>query len=135
MSQQRAYWFWTMVFVLVSLRIGLAGTNELHTFVKKNCFQCHDADTKKGGLDLTALPLDLKSRALFARWVKVDDRVTAGEMPPPKKKTRPAPAELKTFTNSLTTLLLTVDRERIATEGRAIQRRLNRYEYEDTLRD
>src|SRR5215471_3003148 len=39
------------------------------------------------------------------------------------------------FTNALSSTLLSEDRKRVASEGRAIQRRLNRYEYEETLRD
>lgn len=96
--------------------------------------ECHDGETKKGDLDLEHLSVQLDDPANFANWVKVDDRVAAGEMPPPKKA-RPEAADLKGFTNSLTSLLLSADEGRIAREGRATQRRLNRYEYEETLRD
>jgi len=105
-----------------------------HGFLEKNCFECHDSDTKKGGLDLTTLKLDLDNATAFAEWVKVHDRVMNGEMPP-KKKARPEPSELETFTNSLSSLLTTAEEARIAREGRATQRRLNRYEYENALRD
>jgi hypothetical protein len=54
---------------------------------------------------------------------------------PPKKKPRPPGGELKAFTNSLSAMLLNADLARVASEGRAMQRRLNRYEYEETLRD
>src|SRR6185295_12747342 len=54
---------------------------------------------------------------------------------PPKKKPRPDAADLNAFTNSLCSSLLAVDRAKVAKEGRATQRRLNRYEYEETLRD
>ena len=103
-------------------------------FLQSHCFECHDSDTKKGGLDLTSLSLDLTNRQIFDRWVKVNDRVAGGEMPP-RKKARPAPAELKAFTNSLSTELLKTDLARVHAEGRATERRLNRYEYEETLRD
>jgi hypothetical protein len=103
-------------------------------FLQHHCFDCHDTDTKKGGLDLTTLPFDLADRQHFARWVKVEDRVAAGEMPP-KKKARPAVDELRAFTNTLSAALLNSDLTRIATEGRATERRMNRYEYEETLRD
>src|SRR5258706_1317094 len=105
-----------------------------HQFLQRHCVECHDSDTKKGGLDLTALSFDLANRQPFERWVKVEDRVAAGEMPP-KKKARPAPGELKLFTNSLSADLLKSDLARIAFEGRATERRMNRYEYEETLRD
>ncbi len=106
----------------------------VRAFVEQRCVECHDADTKKAGLDLTALKFDLADPLNFATWVNVGDRVSAGEMPP-KKKARPQPAELAAFTNALSGALLSADQSRIAREGRATQRRLNRYEYEDTLRD
>ena len=60
-------------------------------FFDAHCYDCHDADTHKGNLDLTALKQDFADSENFARWVKVHDRIESGEMPP-KKKPRP-PAE------------------------------------------
>jgi cytochrome c553 len=103
-------------------------------FIKKYCAECHDADTKKGGLDLTGLKFDLESSTNFSKWVLVCDRVSKGEMPP-KKKARPETSDLENFTNSLSSALVSVERTRMAREGRATRRRLNRYEYENALRD
>jgi mono/diheme cytochrome c family protein len=112
----------------------LAAPAEVGAFIEKNCAECHDPDLQKGDLDLTSLKFDLDDPKNFARWVLVHDRVSAGEMPP-KKKARPAPAELAKFTASLTDALTAADNARAAREGRATQRRLNRYEYENALRD
>ena len=56
--------------------------------LESRCLGCHDADTRKGGVDLEQLlsapdPLDEKIAAL---WEKVDKAVGEGEMPPKKKK-------------------------------------------------
>jgi hypothetical protein len=103
-------------------------------FLEKHCFECHDAGVKKGGLDLTALRFDPANSTNFSTWVVVHDRVEKGEMPP-KKKPRPEPAELAAFTKSLASSLISAEQARLAKEGRATQRRLNRYEYENALRD
>src|SRR5438552_2868262 len=103
-------------------------------FVENNCVECHDTDTKKGGLDLTALKFDPANLTNFSRWVLVHDRVSNGEMPP-KKKPRPEASELEAFTKSLASSLESAEQARMAKEGRATQRRLNRYEYENALRD
>ena len=103
-------------------------------FLEKHCLDCHDAETKKGGLDLTALRFDLEDSTNFSRWVLVHDRSSNGEMPP-KKKARPDAVELERFAKSLSASLVSVEQARIAVEGRATQRRLNRYEYENALRD
>jgi hypothetical protein len=103
-------------------------------FMGEHCLDCHDAGLKKGGLDLGALRLDLGDAANFATWVKLHDRVAAGEMPP-KDKARPDARDQEVFLEALSALLLEADGQRIASQGRAVQRRLNRYEYENALRD
>lgn len=50
-----------------------------------SCFDCHDQDMKKGGLDLTSLKYDPTDIENFKRWILIHDRVAAGEMPPKKK--------------------------------------------------
>ena len=135
MIRRKAHGVCGLLFLLACAGLSVQATaDELHGFLQKHCFECHDPDTKKGSLDLTTLSFDLVDQANFSRWVKVHDRVALGEMPP-KKKPRPPARELKAFTNSLSASLFAADRQRIAKEGRATQRRLNRYEYEDTLSD
>jgi len=104
-------------------------------FTEKYCASCHDNVDKKGGLDLTSLTFTSGDPANLSRWVKVHDRLQAGEMPPKEKKKRPDAAELNAFVQSLATTLTAVDREIVTREGRATQRRLNGYEYENALRD
>src|SRR5438034_11711597 len=69
-------------------------------FVEQYCVECHDADTQKGGLDLTALKFDPANSTNFSSWVLVHDRVSNGEMPPTKKP-RPEPGEAEAFTGLL----------------------------------
>ena len=102
--------------------------------IDARCSACHNDEDKQGNLDLTALAFAPGDAKNFATWVKVFDRVAAGEMPP-KPKARPPEPELAAFTRSLSAALLTADRDRVAAEGRASRRRLNRYEYENALRD
>ena len=104
------------------------------TFLEKHCFECHDADVKKGGLDLTALSLDLKDPQNFETWVKVHDSIADGEMPP-KKKPRPDAKLAEAFLNTLDAKLRDSSAAQIATQGRTQARRLNRNEYENTVRD
>ena len=104
-------------------------------FTDTYCASCHDDVEKKGGLDLTALVFAPGDPANFSRWVKVYDRLQAGEMPPKEKKKRPAAAELDAFVQSLATTLTASERAQLARDGRATQRRLNGYEYENALRD
>ncbi len=104
-------------------------------FTEEYCASCHDDVAKKGGLDMTALSFTPGDPANFARWVKVHDRLLAGEMPPKKEKKRPDSATLDAFIQSLASSLTTSEREATRRNGRATQRRLNSYEYENALRD
>ncbi|MCP5515748.1 MAG: DUF1592 domain-containing protein [Verrucomicrobiales bacterium] len=103
-------------------------------FLEAHCRDCHDADTRKGDLDLTSLLFAPSSAENFDRWVRVHDRVRAGEMPP-ERKARPEAGETEAFVRSLGDALLAAGKTRVASEGRSTQRRLNRYEYENALRD
>ncbi|MFT4551271.1 MAG: mono/diheme cytochrome c family protein, partial [Pseudoalteromonas tetraodonis] len=79
---------------VISLTLDLAAAPEwvqqADAFVQKHCSECHDAETKKGGFDLSSLQPDLTDARAFARWIQVHDQVASGEMPP--KKHTPPPA-------------------------------------------
>jgi len=104
-------------------------------FLDQHCAKCHDAETKKGGLDLAALKPDYADPDTFAKWVKVHDRIQSGEMPPKKEKKRPAADEIKATTGTLATSLIQAERARLDLANRTGIRRLTRAEYENTVRD
>src|SRR5689334_11316243 len=66
--------FWGLACLASSVGAAVPGAVVEH-FAKDNCVDCHDADMKKGGFDLTALPFDLQNPQAFGRWVQVFDRV------------------------------------------------------------
>ena len=103
-------------------------------FFARHCTECHDTETKKGGLDLTSLNKDFADRENFARWVKVHDRIASGEMPP-KKKARPVAGEVLSVTRGLADALAAAERAQLAGGPRTPLRRLTRAEYEHTIRD
>ncbi len=105
-----------------------------NAFLEKYCADCHDADEKKGGLDLSSLPWDLENRENFDEWVKVVDLVAKGEMPP-KKKERPETGATHAFLAGIGNELRSFQSQRQAQTGRAVLRRLNRVEYEHTMQD
>lgn len=104
-------------------------------FFEQHCYDCHDKEAKKGGLDLTELKTDFNNSDSFTTWVKVHDRIEKGEMPPPKKKNRPSAEDAAKITTWLDAELTTADTRRRATEGRSVMRRITREEYENTVRD
>jgi mono/diheme cytochrome c family protein len=110
------------------------GSDETAAFVGKYCVSCHDSEGREAGLDLESLKFSLDDPDNFLTWVKVHDRLRAGEMPPGKRK-RPGRGELDSFLAGLAGALTAREQQSIAAEGRVTQRRLNRYEYENAVRD
>lgn len=98
------------------------------------CFDCHNAETRKGGVDLEQLSslesiTDPKVQSL---WLRVDRAVRLGEMPPAKKK--PLTTEQKQIVQDWFRdhYVLRDGREHI---GVTPLRRLSRYELINTLED
>ena len=118
-----------------SVEVKIDRVKHLKEFVGKFCTDCHDEDIQKGGLDLTAVDLDLNKAVDETIWTKVYDQVASGSMPPKKKKKQPSQSER----DSLTSILGDHLSEKISTRhealGRTVIRRLTREEYENTLKD
>ena len=107
---------------------------DVAAFTDRYCSSCHNDVDKEGGFDLSALKFTPGDPANFLTWVKMHDRVQAGEMPPKEKK-RPDAGEMAVFVKQVASSLVASEQEMVAREGRAMRRRLNSYEYENALRD
>jgi len=99
-------------------------------FLDQHCMDCHDGEMKKGGLDLSALSTDGADAAAMKKWVRVFDRVAAGEMPPAKKE-QPKAEDTRSFMTALGGDLSAKD----AAQKGTVLRRLNRREYQNTIND
>ncbi len=104
--------------------------SQLGPFLAQHCFDCHAGDTPEAGLDLKAVSTDLADVEVRRRWVYLYDRVANGEMPP-KSEPRPVEESKAMFLQSLGDALTCAD---LAGRG-VVLRRLNRNEYENTVRD
>ena len=103
-------------------------------FVKQNCAMCHNEQLKTGGLVLTKyhdVSAMLHDRDL---WEKVVRRVRAGEMPP-KGLARPKPEAISSVTSWIEAQFAEADRTTPQDPGRLTAHRLNRVEYNNTIRD
>ena len=116
--------------VILTLFSALASAAEPRAFLEKHCYECHDKETKKGGLDLESLGSEKQQ---LDRWIKIHDAVADGEMPPAKKKTQPTATERNAFVAELDTRLTVAS---TAAHPAGIQlRRLTRQEFENSLKD
>lgn len=106
----------------------------IQAFLQKHCVECHGEKISKADLTLHVY----KSAALVLQdrkiWEDVLERVEAGEMPP-KKKPRPAAADAAAFIGSVRALFEVADNVAKPDPGHVTVRRLNRTEYNNTIRD
>jgi hypothetical protein len=130
----RLFWFAASVLLGYRSADAVEPAPRDEAFVGDYCASCHNDVSRKGRLDLTRLAFDASDPADRAVWIKVHDRLSAGEMPP-KEKPRPDDDRRKAFIDDLSRLIESAERAELAGQGRATRRRLNRYEYENALRD
>ena len=103
---------------------------ELTPFLESHCVDCHSGDAPEGGLNLRTNTDDLSDSEVRRRWVYLHDRVASGEMPP-ESADRPDPKSKSKFLLALGDSLTKAD----LTNREVVLRRLNRNEYENTVRD
>jgi mono/diheme cytochrome c family protein len=111
-----------------------AGTSEVRSFFTRHCVDCHGADEAKGGLRLDTLSADLAATGTAKTWTKVLDRLASGEMPP-QDSPRPPAAEMNQVREWIHHRLLAEDSRTRPADGALTLRRLNRVQYENTIRD
>lgn len=121
--------------IVLGLTLGMLASPAVaavpQAFLTKYCADCHQGNEAEAGLDLAALGRNLADGDSFRRWVKVHDRIAAGEMPPHIAE-QPADDERRDALAALRTEILAAEKARPATSR---LRRLTRYEYEHTIRD
>lgn len=109
--------------------------DQVKPILEQRCFKCHGEKKQKGDLRLDTLPGNLlKDRVAAETWHDVRDVLNLSEMPPEKEEPLP-PAELKILTSWITQKIDAVVAAQKHTDGRVILRRLNRTEYQNTMRD
>jgi hypothetical protein len=125
--------------VLATASRGLAEDGDpfeqkLRQFLDRHCVSCHGPDVQRRRLRLDTLPLASEDKDVAAIWVRALDKLAAGEMPP-KGEPRPPQKEASAVIAGLQRHLHNASLARQHREGRVVLRRLNRTEYETTLRD
>lgn len=124
---------WLLLPVLASTSSAVCAEDwhaDLSPFLKDHCLACHSGADSEGGLNLAELDSDLNDAERLRRWTLVHDRVTAGEMPPPDQP-EPDAKQRAAAVSTLSTALTAADQLR----NDVVLRRLNRIEYENTVRD
>ena len=107
---------------------------QVFSFVKKNCAGCHNAKLTSGDINLAAFDSARSFDESREIWERAVVKLKTGEMPPPGVPKPPA-AEVAGVTRYLEAEFLRQDRTAKPDPGRVTARRLNRAEYNNTVRD
>jgi hypothetical protein len=119
-----------------------AFAQQVRPLLKSYCFECHNANKRKGGLNLEKIETESESLDLAELWDQVGERLKAKEMPPARSK-QPRDDErqqllawVKLVADSQVSCdKLTEEQRQKSLVGFTMSRRLNRTEYGNTLRD
>ena len=118
--------------LLLAPMVGLHAA-DVKAFLETHCYDCHDADAQKGKFQVDVLPTEKVTPDSAKAWSRILARLESGDMPPPKKQ-RPPQAEVDSVLAWSKSQLAAEAKVRRG-EGGALTRRLNRLEYENTVRD
>ena len=103
-------------------------------FVTENCVPCHGFKKQKNGLNLEAFESVTSLTDDHERWEEVVRKLRGREMPP-EEEPQPAEPKRQAVAGWLERELARIDRLTPADPGRVTARRLNRTEYNNTIRD
>ncbi len=135
--------YWQSVFVL-SVLFGsqimaapqAAGVFEktIQPFLAQKCYACHNEKLKSGDLNLAALKAVTSIAHNPEAWEKVSTRLLDGTMPP-KGMPRPAASDVASVTAWINAEIARTELVSKPDPGRVTAHRLNRAEYNNTIRD
>ena len=103
-------------------------------FFAAYCLDCHGPGMQEGRFRADTLSGKFSGPQDTARWRQVIMQLEAGEMPPPEVSPRPTAGDVQKFLLAAKQQLAKAAREQRAA-GRVRIKRLNRLEYENTVRD
>ena len=107
---------------------------DVRPILERYCFDCHSGDRAEAGITLDAYKESRAKTHERKAWVKVLRQLQGGAMPPIDAE-QPTREELAAIERWITDYALVPDCSRGERPGRVTVRRLNREEYNNTVRD
>ncbi len=107
---------------------------QIRPFLTKHCLACHGSEKPKGKLQIHQLSGDLSNQAHREQWLAVAEQLNAGAMPP-EDRPRPPANEVRAISDWLVGRVTAAENAIRTRTGRTVLRRLNRFEYENTIND
>jgi hypothetical protein len=109
-------------------------TDSIQPLFERYCYRCHDEDRAEADIDLSSFETLAHIRKAESVWLRVDEMLYSGQMPP-KKARQPTEEERSKLQEWVRGFLTEEARARAGDPGRVVLRRLSNDEYTYTLRD
>lgn len=111
------------------------GYDEIKPILNEHCIDCHSDKKRKGGLNFDDYQTEKDVLVDLQKWFSVIDQVEIGVMPPENRKHRLTVDEIDKLTSWVRKTIDEFDYASVKDPGRYSLRRLNKAEYNNTIRD
>ncbi len=125
--------FLILAFLLASTSIANAD-DQASAFLKTHCIRCHGEAKQKSDRRFDTLPAKIGNLTELERYQEIVDQLNLAEMPP-KDEPQPSADERAKMIDRLTQKITTAHAEFSDTGGHSVLRRLNAWEYRQTIGD
>ncbi len=103
-------------------------------FLRSYCVDCHDGKTQEADRRFDTLPAEIASLTDLTRYQEIVDQLNLNQMPP-KDETQPSHVVRQKMIAQLTQKISTAHAKFKNTGGHSVLRRLNTWEYQQTIGD
>lgn len=132
----------TRIAILCASATGLAFSQEtpnpafseqVFPLLESNCYACHASDNSPGKLNIAGLKAEFSVERRM-QWEAIAEKLATGEMPPAGLP-QPSPEDRTAVVAAIHAEIERIDELTPPNPGRVTARRLNRVEYNNTMRD
>ncbi|QDU87624.1 hypothetical protein Pla175_09890 [Pirellulimonas nuda] len=110
-------------------------SGDVTPFLTRFCADCHTGAESEAGVDLASVETLAQAQSDPSRWRQVKGLIELGAMPPSDHYDLPTDDERKAMVGAIEWLMERVDCDAMDSPGWVTIRRLNAYEYNNTVRD
>ena len=122
------------VFLLFVVSVWASPDERTSAFLKQHCIRCHGDKKQKADRRFDTLPAQIKKLDDLERYQEIVDMLNLGDMPP-EDEAQPTAEERARIIARLTQQIAAARTELKGTGGHSVLRRLNSWEYRQTIGD
>ena len=122
------------VLLVIAVGTSVGADERASKFLKQHCIRCHGSEEQKADRRFDTLPSQIRSLNDLERYQEIVDLLNLGEMPP-EDEPQPTAEERARIIAQLTQKLGTARNELSGSGRHSVLRRLNSWEYRQTIGD